>query len=322
MSEYIQSVLGDDRLITLPISRPDVWEFYKLAQRSFWIPEEVNVSSDIKDYNEKLTEGERLLVKHILAFFAATDKIVNINIIERFKKDFDIYEISSFYSFQETMENIHGEMYAILLHAIITDPAERDSVLNAVKTMPIIAKITDYVYECINSNASVGERLLRMVCVEGILFIGAFCAIYWLQERGLMKGLSQSNELIGRDESLHTMFGLLLYSLLKPEYKLKREKVYEIFRGALDIASEFISAALPKDLPEMNSALMTQYLERCADNLIVTIGFPHLYNSKNPFGFMEKINGLNKTNFFERRVSEYSKVSEAERDNDDVAEDY
>ena len=303
---------GDQRLTTFPIGRPATFKYYEHAAACYWTVKDIDPSVDAIHYETKLNEGERRFVKHVLAFFAASDKIVNINIAKRFKKDVKFLEAEYFYDFQVAMENIHAHTYSVLLDAIIPSMEERKHLLDAINTLPIIGKMSKYMFDCIDSTAPFGERLLRMACVEGIFFTGCFCVIYWLQNRGLMPALGHSNELIARDEALHTMFAMHLYSIMCPEYMLDAERVYAIFREAVELAKEFIAEALPNDLEGMNKDLMGAYIECQADNLITLIDHPPLYGSKNVFGFMVQINLTNRTNFFERRVSEYAKSKETD----------
>lgn len=304
----------DSRLTTFPIIRPELFELYQQATRCYWTVEEIPLSTDAIDYETKLTPPEQHFVKHILAFFAASDGIININILERFKADVPILEAGYFYDYQVMMENVHAHTYSLLLDTIIPSQAERDMLLNAIKTMPIITEISEFIFRCINSDASFADRVLRMACIEGILFTGCFCAIYWLASRGLMPGLSLSNELISRDEGLHARFALHLYNMIDPDHKLERTEIVTIFTEAVDLSKKFIRTALPTRLPEMNAELMTEYIQCYADNLLTLIHQEPIYNSKNPFGFMEQINLTNRTNFFERRVSEYSKTQTTEEE--------
>lgn len=318
----IAPISGDDRLTTLPIGRPQLWDLYKKSMKCFWTAEEVNISVDKSDYKRKLTEKERHFVNFVLAFFAASDKIVNLNLAKRFKDEIKILEAEYFYDFQMAMENIHAEMYSLLLDTIITDEKEKAFLQDAIKNIPVIAKMTDWMFKWINSDKSFAHRLLGMACVEGIFFSGCFCAIYWLANRGLMPGLAHSNELIARDEGLHTFFATVLYNLIREELKLSQTEAYEIIAEAVEIAKEFINAALPIDLPEMNARLMSQYIETVADNLLVLIELPKVYNSKQPFKFMEQINMIGKTNFFERYVSDYQKAPVADNDEFEVSTNF
>ena len=287
----------DGRLTTFPIHRPTIWKYYEDAQRMYWVPAEVSLSRDVNDF-EKLTNNEKKYIKHILAFFATSDGIVNINLAQRFKQEIPILEVGYFYDYQMMIENVHAHMYSILIDTLIKDLAEKQVILSELTTM------AEFIFKCVDSNDNLANRLLRMACVEGIFFTGCFCAIYWLQNRGLMPGLGHSNELISRDEALHTMFALHLYWMLPP---ISTVEIYGIFDEAVQIACKFIETALPDDLSEMNSTTMKEYIKSQADNLLSLIDTPKLYNSKNPYLFMEQINLQNHTNFFERRVSEYSK---------------
>jgi ribonucleotide reductase beta subunit family protein with ferritin-like domain len=261
-------------------------------------------------------------VKTVLAFFAASDGIVNLNLARRFKDDVPMLEAGYFYDQQISMENIHAFTYSLQIDTIIPDRKERQDLLNAIQTMAIIKKIANFMFKCIESTAKFAERLLRMACVEGILFTGCFCVIYWLASRGLMPGLGHANELIARDEALHTMFAMFLYSMMKQDAKLSIEEVYAIIREAVELASEFIHEALPKGLPEMNAELMIEYIKSQADNLITLINVPPLYNAKHDFHFMDQINQTNRTNFFERHVSEYAKVGKSEKSEYEIAENF
>jgi ribonucleotide reductase beta subunit family protein with ferritin-like domain len=257
-----------------------------------------------------------------LAFFAASDGIVNLNLAERFKKDIGILEATYFYDFQMMMENVHAQTYSLLLETIIPDSKERADLLNAIETIPVIAKMSQYMFKCIQSDAPLPERLLRMACVEGLFFTGCFCAIYWLQSRGLMPGLGMSNELIARDEGLHTMFAMFLYTLIEPQYKLNQAQVAAILTEAVDLAKEFILDALPNGLRSMNAQLMTDYIQCQADNLATLIDMNPIYGSTHDFPYMEQINLSNRTNFFERRVTEYGRKTEAEADDSAITDDF
>ncbi len=321
-SPLIEPLPGDQRLTTLPISRNEIWQRYKKASQSFWTVEEVDLSTDRSDYENRLNEGEKKFVDYVLAFFAALDKMVNMNITKRFKEEFNIFEIDAFYDFQVAIENVHSEMYSLLLDTIIVNKDKKQHLLNSIQEINVIKKMGKWVEECINSHANMGERLIRMCCVEGVFFIGAFCAIYWLQDRGLMKGLGQSNESIARDESMHTEFSILLYQMLIPEHKLSESQIIQIFEDAVQVASEFITEALPDNLSEMNSFLMIKYIECSVDNLLVLLGLKPHYQSKNPFHFMEKLNLRNRTNFFERRVTEYQKNPESNKKEFELADEW
>ncbi len=310
----------DSRLTTFPLARPNTWAWYEDATNAYWTPKEVDMSNDAVDYERKLSPGEQRFVKYVLAFFAASDGIVNLNLVKRFKKDIKILEVGYFYDFQMAMENIHATMYSMLLDTIIPSGDEKKQLLNAIESMPIIKKMSQYMLACIASTASYAERLLRMVCVEGIFFQGCFVAIYWLQKKGCMKGLGQSNELIARDEALHTMFALHLYTMIKAELKLSKDEIYAIFREAVILSKEFIAEALPEGLAGMNAALMDKYIECQADNLVTLIDLPPIYGATHNLAFMEQLNLTNRTNFFERRVSEYSRTDTADNTEFEVAE--
>ncbi len=313
---------ADRRLTTFPISRPALFKYYEDAYKSFWPVEDVSLSKDVIDYSTKLTMGEKHFVKHVLAFFAASDGIINLNLAKRFKEDVNILEAGYFYDFQIATENVHAHMYSLLLNEIIPSKQERDVLQNAIQTMPIIKKMSQYMFECIDSDAPFAERLLKMACVEGIFFTGCFCAIYWLQQRGLMPALGHSNELIARDEALHTMFAMFLYTMLKPEHQLSQEKIYSIFAEAVELASEFIREALPDGLIGMNADMMIDYIKSQADNLLTLIDLPALYEATHDFGFMTQQNLVNRTNFFERRVSEYARKESAALDAFEYATDF
>lgn len=317
---HIKLFPEDARLTTYPIFRQDIWRFVKKSQQCYWVPEEVNLSQDRIDFKDKLTEGERRLVKYILAFFAASDGIVNVNLAKRFKVEFNILEVGYFYDFQMMMENIHAEMYSVLLDTLIDDPTEKARLLDSAQCIPVIKRISDFMYACINSNEHISLRLFRMACVEGMLFNGCFCVIYWLQNNGLMPGLGQSNELIGRDEGLHAAFALYLFTIL--EERVPAEAIHAVLLEAVDVAKDFILEALPLDLPTMNATLMTGYIECISDNLLLMAGFPRYFGTNNPFSFMEMINLTNYTNYFERRVSEYSKPAAATLEKFEVANSF
>lgn len=308
MSQPIALIPEDSRLTTFPIARPALWSYYQDATKCYWTVEEISPSLDIQHYETRLTDGERRFIQHVLAFFAASDGIVNLNLAKRFKEDVSILEANYFYDFQIAMENVHANTYSLLLDAIIPDREDRDRLLNAAQTMPVIKKMSAYMFKCMESDAPFADRLLRMACVEGIFFTGCFCAIYWLQNRGLMPALGHSNELIARDEALHTMFALFMYTMIEHDQQLSVARVHAVMTEAVELAKEFIIDALPEGLSEMNAELMIPYIECQADNLMSLIDVPVLYGSKHDFHFMEQINLTNRTNFFERRVSEYAKA--------------
>ena len=294
-----------DRFVLFPIKYDEIWEMYKKAQASFWTAEEIDLSSDLKDWNN-LNEGEKHFIKHVLAFFAASDGIVNENLAVNFMREVQLPEARSFYGFQIMMENIHSETYSLLIDTYIQDPLEKQRLFKAIDTVPCVKKKAEWALRWIKSDNFV-ERLIAFAAIEGIFFSGSFCSIFWLKKRGLLPGLSFSNELISRDEGLHCDFACLLYSKMIKN-KLSKERVYEIITDAVEIEKEFVSDALPVDLIGMNSKLMCQYVEFVADRLLVALGYSRVYNSSNPFDFMELISLQGKTNFFEKRVGEYQKA--------------
>ncbi|MGZ3863385.1 MAG: ribonucleoside-diphosphate reductase small subunit [Bacteroidia bacterium] len=301
-----------DRFVLFPIKHNDIWQMYKQAEASFWTAEEIDLASDLLDWNEKLNNDEKHFIKHVLAFFAASDGIVNENLAINFLNEVQYPEARCFYGFQVMMENIHSETYSLLIDTYIKDPVEKDSLLHAIDTVPCVKKKAEWALRWI-SNGSFAERLIAFAAVEGIFFSGSFCSIFWLKKRGLMPGLSFSNELISRDEGLHCDFACLLYSQLI--HKLPVEKVTEVITNAVAIEKEFVSDALPVKLIGMNSDMMCQYIEFCADRLLVSLGCPKFYNASNPFPFMEMISLQGKTNFFEKRVAEYQKAGVMSKDN-------
>ncbi len=295
-----------DRFVLFPIQQQEIWSMYKKAEASFWTAEEIDLSHDQKDW-DKMAEGERHFVKHVLAFFAASDGIVNENLAVNFIREVQSPEARCFYGFQIMMENIHSETYSLLIDTYIKDSAEKSRLLNAMETVPCVTKKAQWALRWISKkNSTFAERLVAFAAVEGIFFSGSFCSIFWLKKRGLMPGLAFSNELISRDEGLHCDFACLLYSMLQE--KLSTEKIYEIIKDAVEIEKEFVSDALPVDLIGMNSKMMCQYIEFVADRLIGALGHPKLFKATNPFDFMELISLQGKTNFFEKRVAEYQKA--------------
>jgi ribonucleoside-diphosphate reductase beta chain len=319
--QYIPKIQGDDRLTTFPICRPATFAYYEDAEAARWGVKEVSLAKDAEDWH-KLSKPQQHSVKAILAFFAAGDKIVNINIIKRFKKDLPILEIEYFYDSQVAMENVHAHMYSLLLDTIIPDASERARLLNAAAGIPTIKIMSDYMFKCIDSGEPFPKRILRMVCVEGVFFTGCFCIIYWLTSHGLMPGLGQSNELIARDEALHATFAMFIYDMIGREHKLSQEEIYEIFREAVEIAIKFVDYALPEPMPEMNRELMSMYVKCCADNLLALINVPPLYKAKHEFHFMDQINLRNRAGFFERRVSEYGKPKSSDKVQGEVKRDF
>lgn len=293
-----------ERFVLLPIKYPEIWKMYKSHEASFWTAEEIDLSPDLKDW-ERITSDEQHFIKHVLAFFAASDGIVNENLAVNFMKEVQLPEARCFYGFQIMIENIHSETYSLLIDTYIKDPIEKARLFNAIETVPCVQKKAQWALKWIN-NGSFAERLVAFAAVEGIFFSGSFCSIFWLKKRGLMPGLSFSNELISRDEGLHCDFACLLYGML--EEKLTQERVYEIIRDAVENEHDFVTDALPVSLIGMNAKLMCQYIEFVADRLLVALGYPKIYNATNPFDFMETISLQGKTNFFEKRVAEYQKA--------------
>eukprot|EP00879_Flechtneria_rotunda_P007787 GHRR01008160.1.p1 GENE.GHRR01008160.1~~GHRR01008160.1.p1 ORF type:complete len:449 (+),score=125.96 GHRR01008160.1:183-1529(+) len=288
-----------------PIEYKDMWKMYKQALASFWTCDEVDLSNDLRDW-QKLTAQEQHFIKYVLAFFAGSDGIVLENLAVRFMQDIQIPEVRAFYGFQIAMENIHSEMYSLLLETYVADSTERLKLLDAVNTVPIIKKKADWAIRWISSSSTFAQRLLAFACVEGIHFSGSFCAIFWLKKRGLMPGLTFSNELISRDEGLHTDFAVLMYSYM--HHRLAEDDVHKLVDEAVELESEFICEALQVEIVGMNADLMTQYIQYVADRLLVSLGYNKRYNALNPFDWMEMISLQGKANFFERRVGEYQKA--------------
>lgn len=308
MSQELEEPLlkeNKNRFVLFPIEYDDIWQMYKQAEASFWTAEEIDLSSDLVDW-ERLNDGERHFISHVLAFFAASDGIVNENLAQNFLEQVQFAEAKCFYGFQIMMENIHSETYSLLIDTYIKDQQEKDKLFNALETVPAVAKKAEWALRWID-NGSFMERLLAFAAVEGIFFSGSFCSIFWLKKRGLMPGLSFSNELISRDEGLHCDFACLLYTKYIKN-KLPEESVLKIITDAVEIEKEFIVDALPVKLIGMNSELMSQYIEFVADRLLVALGLKKHYNATNPFDFMEMISLQGKTNFFEKRVAEYQKA--------------
>ncbi|MFM7023884.1 MAG: ribonucleoside-diphosphate reductase small subunit [Flavobacteriales bacterium] len=304
-----------DRFVLFPINHSDIWKMYKSQQASFWTAEEIDLSTDITDWENKLNKDEQHFIKHVLAFFAASDGIVNENLAENFLSEVQYTEAKFFYGFQVMMENIHSETYSLLIDTLIKDPKEKKYLFNAIETVPCVKKKADWALRWID-NGTFAERLIAFAAVEGIFFSGSFCSIFWLKKRGLMPGLAFSNELISRDEGLHCDFACLLYTkhLLN---QLPKETVQKIIADAVEIEKEFVSDAIPVKLIGMNADLMCQYIEFVADRLLVELGNTKIYNVENPFDFMELISLQGKTNFFEKRVGEYQKsgVMSSKEDN-------
>ena len=294
-----------DRFVLFPIEHDDIWDFYRRAVANFWVPEEVNFSDDIGHWSAKLNDDERHFVKQVLAFFAASDGIVNENLAEDFLAKVQYTEAKFFYGFQVAVENIHSHTYSLFIDTYITDKAERDRLFRAVETIPSVKKKADWALRWIERGNFV-ERLIAFAVVEGIFFSGSFCSIFWLKHRGLMPGLSFANQLISRDEGLHRDFACLLYRE-HITHKLPEEQLFGIIREAVAFEKEFITESLPARLIGMNADSMSQYIEYVTDHLLTELGLPKMFNAANPFDFMDMISLEGKTNFFERRVSEYQK---------------
>jgi ribonucleoside-diphosphate reductase beta chain len=314
MAEHILEK-NDGRFVLFPIQHHDIWKFYKQQEASFWTAEEIDLQQDVNDWVNKLNDDERHFVKHVLAFFAASDGIVNENLAENFVNEVQYTEAKFFYGFQIMMENIHSETYSLLIDSLIKDKEEQNYLFNAIDTVPAIKKKAEWALNWIESD-SFAERLIAFAAVEGIFFSGSFCSIFWLKKRGLMPGLTFSNELISRDEGLHCDFACHLYNE-HIENKLSESTIRDIIVSALEIEKEFILEALPVRLIGMNSELMVKYLEFVADRLMVALNCSKIYNSDNPFDFMQNIALQGKTNFFEKRVAEYQKAGV----NNDTPED-
>lgn len=294
-----------ERFVIFPINYQDIWRMYKKALASFWTTEEVDLGRDMEDWL-KLKDDEQYFIKHVLAFFAASDGIVNENLVERFMCEVQVPEARAFYGFQIMIENIHSEMYAKLIENLVTDSAEKRYLFNAIETMPAVKRKADWAMKWIGSDAPYSMRVIAFAAVEGIFFSGSFAAIFWLKKRGLLPGLTFSNELISRDEGLHCDFACLMYRHLVQ--KPSEEEVITIIRDAVKIEQEFLTDALPVRLIGMNCELMKQYIEFVADRLLVELGCPKIYKRENPFDFMEMISLEGKTNFFEKRVGEYQRA--------------
>lgn len=303
-----------DRFVLFPIVHDDIWKFYKKSEASFWTAEEIDLAADLTDWATKLNDDEKHFIKHVLAFFAASDGIVNENLAENFLSEVQYTEAKFFYGFQVMMENIHSETYSLLIDTYIKDPAEKNYLFKAIETLDCVKKKAEWALRWID-NGSFVERLVAFAAVEGIFFSGSFCSIFWLKKRGLMPGLSFSNELISRDEGLHCDFACLLYNN-HVQNKLSKERIREIIEDAVAIEKEFVTDALPVRLIGMNADLMQQYIEFVADRLLVELGNEKIYNSTNPFDFMEMISLQGKTNFFEKRVGEYQKSGVANNTGD------
>ena len=299
-----------NRFVLFPIKYNDIYEEYKKAESTFWTTNEIDLSKDINDWN-KLNNNEKYFIKNIIGFFAGSDGIIIENLAVRFLNEIEIPEARSFYSYQIFNENIHSETYSLLIDTYIKDNDEKNKIFNSIENIPCIAKKASWAYKWIQNNeVNFATRLIAFAIVEGIFFSGSFCAIYWLKKRGLMPGLTFSNELISKDEGMHCHFACLLYSYIKN--KLKKEIVYEIFKEAVEIEKEFITESIPCNMIGMNSIMMKQYIEFVSDRLLVQLGYSKIWNTENPFDFMELISLRPKSNFFELRVGEYAKSTISE----------
>ncbi|TYB76070.1 ribonucleoside-diphosphate reductase [Bizionia gelidisalsuginis] len=308
MSQELEPILQEnkDRFVIFPIEHHDLWEWYKKSQASIWTAEEIDLHQDLSDWTNKLNDDERYFIKHILAFFAASDGIVNENLAENFVNEVQYSEAKFFYGFQIMMENIHSETYSLLIDTYVKDDAEKANLFNAIETFPAIKKKAEWALKWIES-PSFSERLIAFAAVEGIFFSGSFCSIFWLKKRGLMPGLTFSNELISRDEGMHCDFAVHLHENHLVN-KVPKARIREILVDALNIEREFITESLPASLIGMNSKLMTQYLEFVTDGLLDDLGCEKEFNTANPFDFMDMISLQGKTNFFEKRVGDYQKA--------------
>ncbi|TRZ45932.1 ribonucleotide-diphosphate reductase subunit beta [Robertkochia solimangrovi] len=316
MSEAVEPILQEnkDRFVIFPIQHHDIWDWYKKQEACFWTAEEIDLHQDLNDWNNKLNGDEQYFIKHILAFFAASDGIVNENLAENFVNEVQFSEAKFFYGFQIMMENIHSETYSLLIDTYVKDEKEKGILFKAIENFPAIRKKADWALRWIES-PSFAERLIAFAAVEGIFFSGAFCSIFWLKKRGLMPGLTFSNELISRDEGMHCDFAVHLHNHHLVN-KVPKERIKDIIVDALNIEREFITESLPVSLIGMNAKLMTEYLEFVTDRLLVELGCEKVYNSSNPFDFMDMISLQGKTNFFEKRVSEYQKAGVLNKDED------
>jgi ribonucleoside-diphosphate reductase beta chain len=308
------------RFVMFPLKYHDIWEKYKTAEHSFWTAEEIDLAQDLTDWNEKLNDDERHYIKNVLAFFAASDGIVNENLAENFLKEVQYAEAKSFYGFQIAMENVHSETYSLLIDTYIKDSKERDHLFNAIDTVPSVKKKAEWALKWIESD-SFAERLIAFAAVEGIFFSGSFCSIFWLKKRGLMPGLAFSNELISRDEGLHCEFACLLHNKYI-QNKVSAERITQIITEAVEIEKEFVTESLPVSLIGMNAKLMQQYIEFVADFWLSELGCKKVYGAVNPFDFMDMLSLQNKSNFFEKRVSEYQKASDKNIDFDSLDDDF
>jgi ribonucleoside-diphosphate reductase beta chain len=305
-----------DRFVLFPIKYDTIWDWYKKSVASFWTVEEVDLSQDTSDWEHKLTDNDRKFIKHVLAFFAASDGIVNENLVLNFMREVQIPEARCFYGFQVAIENIHAEMYSLLIDTYIKDPKEKDFLFNALQNLECVSKKGQWALRWIDNAPTFAHRLIAFAAVEGIFFSGSFCSIYWLKKRGLMPGLTFSNELISRDEGMHCDFACLLYSML--EHKLDPAEVKAIITEAVEFEKEFVTDALPVSLIGMNAEMMSQYIEFVADRLLMSLGCEKAYGTANPFSWMDMISIQGKTNFFEKRVGDYAKAGVMTKREDQV----
>jgi len=326
MSNAVEPILQEnkDRFVIFPIQHHDLWEWYKKSEASMWTAEEIDLHQDLTDWSEKLSDDERYFIKHVLAFFAASDGIVNENLAENFVNEVQYSEAKFFYGFQIMMENIHSETYSLLIDTYVKDEKEKAMLFNAIETFPAIKKKAEWALKWIDS-PSFAERLIAFAAVEGIFFSGSFCSIFWLKKRGIVPGLTFSNELISRDEGMHCDFAVHLHENHLVN-KVPKERIKEILVDALNIEREFITESLPVSLIGMNAKLMSQYLEFVTDGLLADLGCEPVYNTANPFDFMDMISLQGKTNFFEKRVGDYQKAGvlnkEVEEDKYNMNDDF
>ena len=303
----------EKRYVIFPIKYDEIWRMYKKAEANFWTAEELDLSKDLNDFQIKMNEDERYFVENVLAFFAASDGIVNENLVERFCNEVQLLEAKFFYGFQIAVENIHSETYSLLIDTYVKDKRKKDKLFNAIETIPSVKKKADWALKWINDkDATFGTRVIAFAAVEGIFFSGSFCSIFWLKKRGLMPGLCHSNELISRDEGLHTEFAVLMYSMLKE--KPSKDIILKIIKEAVELEKEFITESLPCDLIGMNKNLMKQYIENISDRLLLMLGLEKIYHAENPFEWMELISVQGKTNFFEKRVGEYANIAKSDKE--------
>lgn len=299
----------DKRLVYHPVFRENLEQLYKYQLRAFWTADEVDVSKDEFFYRTADKDTKRF-IRYILSFFAQSDELVNVNIQERFLKEIQFPEAQNFYHIQATIENIHKEMYSILLFTMIKNEEEREQLISGASNIPTVKAMTDFIVKCTESEEPLSLRLLRMICVEGVFFTGCFCAIYWIGDTNAEIGFVKSNEFIARDEGIHTNFAIELFNMIRPDMRPSQDSVYKVIKDAYKIAEEFIADALPHKLTNMNKDLMCDYIKSQIDIILEKMHYDKLYNAKHSFAFMNKINAINKTNFFDSRVTEYSKTKE------------